>query len=54
MLARAQAIALHIPMDQIRGLREIFISVDLDGDGAITAEELRQVGGQGFAVACMV
>lgn len=42
----ALVIARHLPQDQIRGLRVLFDSMDKDHTGAITAEKLRQVGGQ--------
>lgn len=35
-------IATHLPYDEIRGLRELFESIDTDGSGTLTAAELQQ------------
>ncbi|KIY92961.1 hypothetical protein MNEG_15002 [Monoraphidium neglectum] len=38
----AMVIASHLPSDQIRGLNELFDSMDTDGSGTITLDELRR------------
>jgi hypothetical protein len=40
----AAVIAAHLPYDQIRGLKELFESIDADGSGTITLAEMRTVG----------
>ncbi|GBF87804.1 calcium-dependent kinase-like protein [Raphidocelis subcapitata] len=40
--AAAMVIATHLPYDEIRGLRELFESIDTDGSGTLTAAELQQ------------
>jgi calcium-dependent protein kinase len=38
----AQFISQHLAPDEIRGLRELFASMDTDNSGTITLDELRQ------------
>ncbi|GBF87805.1 calcium-dependent kinase-like protein [Raphidocelis subcapitata] len=40
--AAARVIASRLPYDEIRGLRELFASIDADGSGGVSLEELRQ------------
>jgi hypothetical protein len=42
--AGALVVAKCLPFDELRGLQELFQSVDDDGDAAITAYELQRVG----------
>jgi hypothetical protein len=42
--AAALVVAKCLPFDELRGLQELFQSVDEDGDAAITAYELQRVG----------
>ena len=37
-----QIIAVNLPADEISGMREIFLDIDKDGSGSITAEEFAQ------------
>lgn len=41
----SQFISQHLAPDEIRGLRELFASMDADGSGTITLDELRTVCG---------
>jgi hypothetical protein len=36
-------IAQRLPGDEVAGLKELFASMDLDGDGSITVQELSTV-----------
>lgn len=38
-----QVIASHLPYDEIRGLKELFESMDADGSGTLSAEEIAEV-----------
>jgi calcium-dependent protein kinase len=37
-----QIIAMNLPQDEITGMREIFMEIDKDHSGSITAEEFAQ------------
>lgn len=37
-----QSIASHLPSDEILGLKELFASMDVDKDGVITIDNLRE------------
>ena len=41
-LSHRQIIAVNLPADEISGMREIFLEMDKDGSGSITAEEFAQ------------
>jgi Ca2+-binding EF-hand superfamily protein len=41
--AAARVIASRLPFDQIRGLRELFASIDADRSGGVSLDELQRV-----------
>jgi Ca2+-binding EF-hand superfamily protein len=40
-----QVIAVNLPVDEISGMREMFLEIDKDRSGTITVEEFALVGG---------